>query len=74
MENNRCVRKIKVKMKIKMMWLRFWLALAFIVLVAHVFGVSHVHVGLSVVFLFLAGVVSYIHPEDLAALMLEGNG
>lgn len=65
---------MKVKMKIKMMWLRFWLALAFIVLVAHVFGVSHVHVGLSVVFLFLAGVVSYIHPEDLAALMLERNG
>lgn len=65
---------MKVKMKIKMMWLRFWLAIAFVIIVANVFGWSTVHVGWSVLFLFLAGVVSYIHPEDLAALMLEGNG
>lgn len=64
---------MKVKMKIKMLWLRFWLALAFVVIVANVLGWSTVHVGWSVLFLFLAGVVSYISPEELAALMIEGG-
>lgn len=64
---------MKVKMKIKLMWLSFWLSLAFVVLVAHILGVSHVHVELSVLFLFFAGVVSYISQEELAAIMLEGN-
>ena len=42
---------MKVKMKIKMLWLRFWLALAFIVLVAHIWSVActcRIVCGLSV--------------------------
>ena len=64
---------MKVKMKIKLMWLSFWLALAFVVIVSKVVGWSTVHVGWSVLFLFFAGVVSYISQEELAAIMLEGN-
>nr|DAW12953.1 MAG TPA: hypothetical protein [Caudoviricetes sp.] len=64
---------MKVKMKIKLMWLSFWLALAFVGFVAEVFGWSTVPAFWSFVCLFCAGVVGYVSQEELAALMLEGN-
>lgn len=62
---------MKVKVKIKMMWLSFWLALAFVGFVAEVFGLSTVPAIWYFICLFCAGVVGYVSPEELAAVTIE---
>lgn len=62
---------MKLKLKIKMMWLRFWLALAFVGIVAEVFGLSTVPAIWHFICLLCAGVVGYVSPEELEAITIE---
>ena len=62
---------MKVKVKIKLMWLCFWLALAFVGFVAEIFGWSTVPAIWYFICLFCAGLVGYVSKEELDAITIE---
>ena len=64
---------MKVKVKIKLMWLCFWLALAFVGFVAEIFGWSTLPAIWYFICLFCAGLVGYVSKEELDAITIEEN-